>query len=547
MKSTPVRLLQLAVVVALSFATPACSPSSDDILRMRNTDEDGPRRLAAVVRDGKGSLAVQKDAALALVTLTRNGRHVGLDLLVEALAARPTAKRGDLLSALSRELVQGMAQPRGPTEDPALAYKDGAHAIVSSGVGTSTAPHDALVAALGTWLRESPFERLDDVRQRYGLTSLLHLLGPEAPQALLRFMEPETWHRALDLVMAEGDDPTKHRAFALLDGLVRSFVTPAWREKARELIEAANKKSNVKVTPAQLEIQVTKYRSNELTRAFVALGKTGYSEALDTLLAAAEDTRIDAPDRTVALARLAAHAFILDARHVDRLFALGLANPPRPRPGDRDEQALRLSAAEHDLDNGIARHAFACIVHATGGRAKLLGLIVSPPSWGMRTEATYALLDGASVDDAKAILAGLPSGTQTAIGRAEVHAYGYALARIKGGKDLARGYLAPGSAIAPRLASLSAFVGERDVLAPYEHDVAALPRCSPADRCEWTCNGTDVTTVGEYVRACLEVPERSPSTLYGGGGHEVTPVTDEQLLKLLGGGADAGREDGRLR
>ena len=496
---------------ALCFAalgSAGCAPSPADVARLRDEGDNGPDRLAAIVRDAKGSGAVQKDAALALVTLTLRGRHVGLDLLADALAARGATSRAPLVEAISAELTKGMALPRTPTGDPALAHKDGAYLLYSRGLATG-ASKEALGSALDRWVRESPMDRLDDAGQRYGATSLLHALGPAAARTLSRFFDDDRdYRRALDFVLASGDDVAMRAASVSLARFVGTVRTPAWRESKRQELEDQHRRSRQSFTILEVDVQLRTIQHNELDHVFRALERLADPEAVAALLAAGEDHDLATADRGVALKSLGKRAGLLDDAQIDRVLAIATTGALIVARSAETERAEAAGGQPH-YDTDLAKAALTCAAQAPRARPKLLELVASHRSWRLRMEAASTLLRLAvdrltekpgSVDE---VLARLPARNDVPMALAEITAYGAAISATPEGKAAARAHLGDTS-LGARLAALTALRDDRPALEPREKDEAKLPQCSATDECEWLCQSSRVTTVGQYVRECLE-------------------------------------------
>lgn len=479
-----------------------CGASPAEVARLRDEGDDGPRRLAAIVRHASGTVAVQKDAVLALVTLTRRGRHVGLDLLGPALGDRSAESRAALLDLVSAELVEGMTLSRTATDDPALVYKDGAYLLYARGLLTADSK-DALGTALTSWARESPMERLDDARQRYGAPALLHALGPAAARLLSRhFDDDRSFERALGFVLAEGDDETKRSASISLSRLVTAVRTPAWRESKRPELEAANKASRVKTDPLLVDMQLRKVQSNALGQIFRALARLANPEGVLALLGAAGDHDLATSDRVAAVQGLAACAASLDDPQLDGVIAIATVSAVLTA---RSEDAARAEAAggQAHYDAELAKAALSCAARAPRARAKLLALVATTRSWRLRMEIASALLRDAKPSALDEILARLPAGPDLPMSRAEITAYGAALEPVPETRAAAQAHLGDVS-LGARLTALATMRRDRAALAAHEKDKAPLPRCATADECDWTCRGAPVTTVGEYVHMCLQ-------------------------------------------
>lgn len=249
----------------------ACGPTDKDVERWRAL-EGGPDKLAEVVRSPSRRLELRRHAANALGPVERDGRPVGVDLLVDALGALEAAPRTALVDALAVDLADALARPLAPPSDGAPSVgrasweKDVAYALLSRNLVTTAATQAKLREALIRWLEADPAQRLDDDSQRFGAAALVRLLGADAVRAFPKALDArERPRHAVALVAEVGDPPTKQRAAEILAARLAGTLSPTWREEQREAVRASNTLARIKPTAEQETTQLVRYQEQTVT------------------------------------------------------------------------------------------------------------------------------------------------------------------------------------------------------------------------------------------------------------------------------------------
>ncbi len=515
---TRVGALALALVATaiLSWGAAGCNPPPEEIARLRDVDEDGPSKLAAMIEQGTATEATQTQAALALIALERRGRHVGLDVLAAALEKRGALSRRKLVEVVARELARGMDQPRTATADPAIAFKDGAHLLLSRDLAEGAA-RDVIAGALKRWVAESTMERLDDERQRYGLVPLLRLLGPESKIAVARHVEKDEHRsRTVDLVMML-DEGAQHEAARILARLLPATRTVAWRDSHRPVILESIRTSNMQMSPENIDALVARMQAEQVVQIVGGLKRLNFPESRAILLAAAEDKALAKEDRVIALDALSAHAGSLDDGEIDRVLAI-VANAASIVAREQERHFPVVEERKADRDDALLRAATRSVSRAPRARVKMLEIVGSTASWRIRMETATALLQASDARNMVEVLAKLPATAQTPMALEEVRSYGEAARSIVDAPEAMRAHFTD-ARLGARLAALSTHQGDVPTLAAYQDDDARLPKCAGSQHCDWTCGDAEVKTVGQLVRECLQsspYPPPAPRPLADG-------------------------------
>lgn len=540
--------LALLAATMLASAATACNPPPEEIARLRDVDEDGPTKLASMIEQGTATEATQTQAALALVVLERRGRHVGLDVLAAALEKRGASSRKKLVEVVARALARGMEQPRILTADPALAFKDGAHLLLSRDLADGVA-RDVIAGALKKWVAESAMMRLDDQRQRYGLVPLVRLLGPESKLAVARHVEDDEYReRTVDLVLLL-DEGAQHEAARILARLLPATRTVAWRDSYRPVIVESIRVNHMRMPPEDIDALVARIQAERIVQIVAGLKRLNFPESRAILLAAAEDKGLAKEDRVIALDALGAHAASLDDEQIDRVLAI-VANAASIQAREQERYFAMAEERKAAHDDALVRAATRAVARAPRARAKMLEIVGGAASWRIRMATATSLLRASDAKGMDEILAKLPATAETPMALEEIRSYGEAARSIDGAPDAMRAHLTDGR-LGARLAALCAHHGDVPILAPYADDTAPLPKCAGSQHCDWKCGDAEVKTVGQLVRECLKTSPYPPPLSRA---EQLKRNTDElqmELLKSLDGlppGAErGGRGDGIVK
>jgi len=284
---------------------------------------------------------------------------------------------------------------------------------------------------------------------------------------------------------------------------VAKFVnSPAWLDKKKPGVEAANKKSGLTVTPEQLTKQLDAYQEEELVRVFGAMKFVGKKPIVDFLLAYAKEPGSSEKRRAAALAALENNLDPKSAEHATAMLDI-LASDTAPDTL-RDVAARRVGELSREQ---VAQRLYA---------------LFSAKRWQVRWTAASLLLkmsDAKNVDEFMAELAKV-----TDLSMTEALSYGPLLGSLSGADAhaIAAKYGQKGQPAAVRTSALGYYYqhGTQADLArvePLKADTEAVPPCAPnAEGCAWKCGVVeggaqvqkDVTNIGQFVEYCL-VPAMS--------------------------------------
>lgn len=523
-------------LIALALAL-GCGASPKDLERWE-LEEDGPEKLAAVVRDSHAKIAVRRDAALALTRLVQKNRRVGLDVLVSALTAIEDTERARVIDAVAPTLVKDTRLPRpaavlekepaaddprdevgsemAPDGDPSLAAKDAVHALLARDLVASAPQTEALRAALLAWIETSTVFRMREPRQRYSVEQSMRLLGPVAVKRLPEsFALPQADVIDLGSLIDEiGAPETKLAAIQTLIDLAHSIASPSWLTDQRPIVEETNRRMKVQANSRQVTTQVEKYRELSLGRVLVALSILGGQDSVAELVLRASDPRGTTDSTTMALLALEPHMRSLDAAEREAVFVIAGSDDPKRDPN--------TPIGSKQTSYPISRQrsaAFACIARLETTPELITRLFAMfSLSSRARLAAAQAVIDRMEAKDLDVFMQRLATSTETAhLDPDEPLVYGPALAR-RFGSDAVRPYLARRE-IGPRLTAIAAFGEDQEAVRPFADDHTLLPACKPdAEPCSTRCGslfGGEVKTVGDFVHTCA--------------GKEPGPTRDERL------------------
>lgn len=506
-----------AAVMAAALAAAGCRVDENDIHRWETTMH-GPDKLQAVLTHEKYEVPLRVEAALSLIRMKpRQGRHVGLGILVDGLAAVSPEARQQIVAQLVPAIIAELKKPppvatpgQPPPVDPSYPYKDAAYAMLTAEQTAIVADEglkQGLRAALVDWAMADFERRLDNRKQAYGMEQLLRLIGAPAVAGLPKLMTPET--RRLDqmssMVAELGDQASKEAASAQLVTIARHVTSEAWTQQKRPELQKANEASKLAPTEKQFEAQLAQYQDEELFRVFGAMKKVGGRPAADFLLGFAADKAQAEKRRQAALAALEGR---LDRNNPDDLRRI-LEIAASDAPDVVLDQAFRRASE-------LPREMVADKLYA----------LFKTDKWKVRRAAAATVLKMSTVKHIDEFLGKLPEGKGFAL--PEAITYGALLGDLKEGtpiealkKHFASG---PASARTSAIAYYYSFGTADDLPAvkELERDDTKAPTCDADPDCKWSCEVAkegspereqkDVKTVGDFVRYCVEpaMRERKP-------------------------------------
>jgi hypothetical protein len=486
------RRLAAAIAVGALTQLVGCTPSEKRIAGWE-TSEDGPEELERVVTAPRAPLTRRASAALAMIRLTRRGRHVGTDLLLTALARLAPGERAKVLGELVPHLREQLSARRPSGEDvvdPSIAGKDFVVSVLARGLSPTEAVSEPLREALVTWTQTDTLARLSDDRQRTSVQQAMRVLGARGIAHVPDLLAERTEVVTLTALVAElGDAPTKAAAGVALAKLDAHLQTPAAREEWLRKIDAANTKNGyLHATLAQREGQLRTVLGRDRTAVLDAMVLLGEPRLLEIVLGRAADASAAPAARVAALEALRPIAKTLPSSVVAQLVAIA-------RDDDHGDRDVRAAAVDRLVD-----------AHAA---PELLYGLFATRTWEVRFRAAKALLTAPSLDVAE-WMRHLPVDDKLPMGILEPLVYGRTLARRPGGVALLAPYLSS-RALGPKLVALGGFHGgpkaSQAALAPFAADPTKLPRCSADGSCGWTCtplsSGPRYATVGELVSSCI--------------------------------------------
>jgi hypothetical protein len=503
----------------------ACAVSDSDVHRWETT-ENGPEKLYAIVTHDKYAWALREEAALSLIRMRpRNGKKVGLEELMVgfdtpqgrvqgALAVLPDDARRHIVADLAPKLVEAMRQPppakasetAGAPPDPSIPYKDAAFALLSHEppLVSDEKVKAELMAALSHWVQTDFDDRIDNSSQQFGVEQVMRLVGaPSVKMLPSTIVESSTKvDRACALIAEIGDDGTKRRASEALVAMAKRIDSPQWIDKQRPLVVETNRKQKAEVSQKQLTDQLTSYQQSELEKVFINMKRIGGRPAVDYCLAYAHDDKKDERMRTDALAAI--------ENRIDKNYASDVSTIFDILRDDASPDKVRAVALARfgELPKDVVV-------------PKLYSLF--DKKWQVRLDAARLVLKTISPKDIPEFFHHLPATEKTKMALSEPITYGTIILGMDPGggqkpRDLLNSFLQSSELGAKLTAAGSYYGGPKADAGPVlalAEDKSLLPKCDAADQCGWQCDvpkspgsqdrdTKDVTTVGEFVRWCIE-------------------------------------------
>jgi hypothetical protein len=516
------RLFAVCIAASsMTLATSGCRVNEDDIHRWESTAH-GPDKLRAVLQHDKYEPGLRVEAAISLIRMKpRAGRRIGIQILVDTLAAIPPDTRQVIVSSLVPSIIAELKKPppvgqagQPSPPDPSYPYKDAAFAMLTierTVIVADEALKQNLKQALIDWAMADFEHRLDNRTQAFGMEQLLRMIGPPGVARLPKLMtrDAKRLEQMASLVAELGDAKTKEAASQALVVIAQYVTSDAWVKTKKPELEAANKASKLEPTPAQFQAQLSQYQEEELFRVFGSMKKVGGRPAVNFLLgfAAAKE-----PDkrRQAALAALEGR---LDRKNPDDLKRiLQIASSDAPDVV-LDQAFKRIGEMPRDL-----------VVERLYEQFR-------SDKWKVRRAAAATVLRMSTVKHIDEFMSKLPDGQLTKTwAMPEALSYGAFLGELKEGKplDALKRYFNHGN-VAQRTSAISywySFGNKKNVkdLEPYENDRTRLPNCETDPECKWACDvpkegskeveTKELKTVGEFVSLCLipSIKTKEPET-----------------------------------
>jgi hypothetical protein len=496
-----------------------CRINENDIHRWESTAH-GPDKLRAVLLHDKYDTALRVEAASSLVRMKpRQGRRVGIGIMVETLASvSPEARQAivaELVPAIIAELkkpppVAQAGQPMPP--DGSFPYKDAAYAMLTSDrtvIVADEALKASLKAALIDWAMADFEHRLEDRTQSYGMEQLLRFIGPPAVAGLPRLMtrDAKRLDQMASLVSELADAQTKEAASASLVSIATFVTSEEWVKLKKPEVQAANAASKLEPTERQLEAQLAQYQEEELFRVFGSMKKLGGRPSVGFLLTFAANKEAPEKRRQAALAALEGRLDRNNPKDIQRILEIASADAP---DAVLDQAFRRVGEMPREL---VADKLYA---------------LFKTDKWKVRRAAAATILKMSTAKHIDEFMSKLPDAKGFAM--PEALTYGAALGDLKEGvpRDALKKHFSQGSA--PVRTSAIAYyftfgsASDLPAVKALESDTTRTPVCDADPDCKWACEvpkaGSnerevkDVKTVGEFVLYCIEpaMRERKPET-----------------------------------
>jgi hypothetical protein len=515
----------LAGALAAIGATAGCAVSESDVHRWETT-EGGPEKLYAIVTHDKYSWPLREEAALSLVRMRpRNGKRVGLEFLAMgfdtsqgkvqgALGVLTEEARRTVVDGMTPKLVEEMLKPPPPkpaeggviTPDPSVPYKDAAFALLSHEppLATDEKAKNELILALAQWVQTDFESRIDNSSQQFGVEQIMRFVGASSVKSLPGYITENSTKvdRACAMVADIGDDDTKKRAADAVVVLGKRIDSQDWLDKQRAAVLEANRVQHTTATPQQVAQQLTLYQEQELEKVFTQLKRIGGRPAVDYCIAFAHDKTKSEKMRVDALAAIENRVDKNVPNDVNLIFDI-LKDDTNP---DKVRGVAMARLGELPKEMILPR------LYSLFDR-----------KWQVRMDAEGMILKMITTKDLPDFMHHLPQTAQTKIGLSEPISTGGRIMAMdpQGGpkpRAVLNGFLESkelGAKLTAAGSYYTAKKSEASALTPLESDKSPIPKCDPADQCNWTCDvpkgpgsketeTKTVTTVGEFVKWCIE-------------------------------------------
>jgi hypothetical protein len=509
-------------VFGMGLWTGGCRVQEDDIHRWESTAH-GPDKLQAVLLHEKYDGALRVEAALSLVRMKpRQGRRVGIGLMVDTLAVVAPEPRAMIVASLVPAIMAELKKPppigqagQPSPPDASFAYKDAAYAMLTfdrTVIVADEALKQSLRSALVDWAMSDFEHRLDNRTQAYGMEQLLRHIGPTAVTGLPKLMTREA--RRLDqmsgLVAELGDEKTKEAGSQALVEIAKYVSSGEWVTAKKPELQAANAASKLEPTEKQFQSQLMQYQDEELFRVLGAMKKVGGRPAVDYCLTFAAQKDQAEKRRQGALAAVEGRLDRNRPEDIKRVLDIAATDAP---DAVLDQAFRRISEMPREVVVG-----------------KLYDLFKSD-KWKIRRAAAGTVIKMSTVKQIDEFMAKLPPGPAKGFAMSEALTYGASLGELKDGQplDALKKHMGSGSP-AVRTSALAYYFtygtsADLPAVQPYRDDTTEAPACDTDPDCKWVCEvakeGTkdqrenkDIKTIGDYVRYCIEpaMKERQPQS-----------------------------------
>lgn len=488
-----------AGLVALALgASVGCRTTEKDVERWANTKQ-GPTKLVAVLSHDKYETPLRVDAAMTLIGMQpRQGRRIGIDLLVDALEQLSPGERGQIVAGVVPQLVEqlGKSPPNEEgAEDPSIPYKDAAFLLLTNEgavLVADTSRQELLKRSLIDWAMQDFAGRMDASSQMVGMQQMLRKLGSDSVTQLPDLIVPEgqKTDRIAQILAEIGDAETKLRASSKLVAVAQEVASQAWLDRKAPGVKQANKESGIEIDDKRFQAQLLQYQEEELLRVFASMKRVAGRPAVDFLMSYATNTSNPPKLRAGALAALENNLSRDDSRSIETL--LNLAGEDETPDAVRDLALRRVG--EMPRQQVIGR----------------LYDLFDAENWKVRWlagELALKMSDASHVGEFMERLAKVEN-----MSIAEPLRYGKLIGELKGGESgrtLVAPYLGRDNKASVRVTALGYYYafGTAAQLADvqaFAKEKVKVPTCAKdAKDCEWVCARREIETIGEYVEHCI--------------------------------------------
>jgi hypothetical protein len=527
--------VSLRLVGVLATVIPAAAVSGcrvdDEAVHRWETTERGPDKLVAVLTHDKYATPLRIEAGLSLVRMRpRNGRRIGIELMTDALSAIPSDARQKIVDGMVPELAKQIEAPppvKGAPgaplpEDHSIPFKDAAFALLQHDppLVSNDDTKARLGAALTQWCQADFETRLENPSQQFGIEQIMRFLGPNAVRGLPALITEQSnkVDRIVGLIADLGDDSTKLKGSDNLVALGRAIDSKAWIDKQTIFVKDSDDKQSAAaktplVTPDQLKKQVSQYQDQELTKVFSSMKRIKGRSVVEYLIQYASDKNNSSDRRKTALAALEGAVDKSNMADIERIFAI--AKDDSTPDEVRDLAFNRLG--ELPKDQVVPR----------------LYTLATAKRWKVRWVAFQQVLKMITPKQIPDFMNHLPQSPKEKMGLGEPMTYASYLAKMESppgepkARDVVMQYLGT-TAVGPKLTALAFFYegkkSDLPIVLGKEADTQPVPKCDPADECQWQCElpkpGSPpeknerelkvVATVGDFARDCIAPNMKSP-------------------------------------
>lgn len=516
--------LLAALCMTTTLGVVGCRVNEDDIHRWESTAH-GPDKLRAVVYHDKYEYPLRVEAAVSLIRMKpRQGRRIGINIMVDALASVAPESRQVIVASLVPAIIGELKKPppiaqagQPAPPDASFAFKDAAFAMLTNDRTVIIADEglkQSLKAALVDWCTADFEHRLENRSQAYGMEQVLRYIGSGGVVGLPKLMTRDAKRLdALAGMVAElGDEKTKLAASQALVAITQHILSDDWLKVKKPELELANKNSKLEPTEKQFAAQLAAYQDESLMRSFSSLRKVGGRPAVDFLLDFAAKKEQSDKRRQAALAALEGRLDRNDAEDIKRIFLIASSDAPDVVL-DMAFRRVGEMPREQVVD-------------------KLYELFKTD-KWKVRRAAAATVLRMSTLKNVDEFMAKLPDGAQAkGYAMPESITYGALLHDLKEGKplDAIQKYFTSGTGV-QRTVALSywfSYGTKADVgqVQPLTGDGTKVPVCETDTDCKWSCEvakegaadpskdreSKEIKTVGDFIKYCIlpAMQERQP-------------------------------------